>query len=69
MSNFFIKTKFWQALRNSLAVVTGPVTVGIHEMGGADIWVMISGFSGMLGAILSIWMVDHDNNGVVDLFE
>ncbi len=69
MTQIIKKTKFWAMVRNTLAVITGPTTVGLHEFGSADHWVMIAGFSGMLGAILAIWMVDHDNDGIVDIFQ
>lgn len=63
------KTSFWTNVRNSFVMLTGPTTVGLHEFGAADGWIMASGIIGMLGGLLGIWLVDHDNNGVVDLFE
>ena len=62
-------TAFWENVKKTLVTFTGPTVVGFHEFGAADKWVMIAGLVGMLGGMLSIWMTDHNNNGVVDLFE
>lgn len=69
MSKFWTKTRFWENIKRTLATFTGPTMVGLHEFGAADGWMITAGVMGFLGAILSIWMTDNDNNGVVDLFE
>lgn len=69
MSKFWHKTIFWENVKRTLAIFSGPTMVGLHEFGTADKWMMVAGGIGMLGGMLSIWMADHDNNGRIDLFE
>ncbi len=66
---FYKKVIFWENVKRSLATFSGPAVVGINEFGAADKWVVLAGGLAMLGGILAIWMTDHNNNGVVDLFE
>lgn len=67
--SFYKKTIFWENIKRTIATFSGPSVVGLHEFGAADGWVITAGVLAMLGAILSIWMTDNDNDGVVDLFE
>ncbi|HZI24814.1 MAG TPA: hypothetical protein VFD46_07050 [Chryseolinea sp.] len=69
MTPFYHKTKFWVMVRNSLTIFTGPAVLGMHEMGSADVWLRTAGAIGWAGTLLTIWFVDSDNNGTVDLFE
>lgn len=66
---FYKKTAFWNNIRNTIAVFTGPTMIGLHEFGAADVFTIVAGSMGFAGAILSVWVVDHDKNGIVDLFE
>lgn len=66
---FYTKTIFWENLKRTFATFSGPAVVGMHEFGAADGWMLAAGIFSLLGGILSIWMTDQDNNGVVDLFE
>lgn len=69
MSKFWQKTIFWENVKRTLATFSGPTMVGLHEYGTADKWMIIAGGIGMVGGIISIWMTDPNNNGVVDIFE
>lgn len=66
---FYTKTIFWENLKRTLATFSGPTVVGLHEFGAADGWVMFAGLLSMLGGVISIWMTDQDNNGIIDLFQ
>lgn len=66
---FWKKTIFWNSVRNTIAIFTGPTMIGLHEFGAADGFTIAAGCMGFMGAILSVWIVDHDKNGLVDLFE
>lgn len=66
---FYTKTIFWENIKRTLATFSGPTVVGLHEFGAADKWVIAAGVISMLGAMLSIWMTDQNNNGTIDLFE
>lgn len=69
MSKFWRKTIFWENIKRSLAIFTGPTVVTLHEFEAADVWVMVVGAMGFIGGLISVWMTDHDNDGIVDLFE
>lgn len=66
---FYHKTAFWGSVRNTVAIFTGPTMIGLHEFGAADAFTIVAGCMGFLGAILSIWIVDSDKDGLVDLFQ
>lgn len=68
-NKFWKKTAFWGMVRNTIAVFTGPTMIGLHEFGAADVFTIVAGCMGFLGAILSIWIVDNDKDGIVDLFQ
>ena len=68
-NKFWKKTVFWENVKKTIAVFAAPGVVGLHEMGAADHWMIIAGGFSFVGAVLAIWAVDHNNNGVVDLFE
>lgn len=66
---FWKKTLFWENLKRTLATFSGPTVVGLHEFGAADHWMITAAVMSMFGGIISIWMTDHDNDGIIDLFE
>lgn len=66
---FWARTLFWEKVRGTIAMFAAPATASIHMAGGSNFWVGFSGAMGFAGAVLAIWMVDHDKNGIVDLFE
>lgn len=66
---FWTKTIFWENIKRSIAVFTGPTVVTLHELRAADTWIMLAGVLGFLGGLISIWMTDNDKNGTVDLFQ
>jgi len=63
------KTGTWENVKKTIAVFAAPGVVGMHEMGAADHWMLIAGGFSFLGAVLAIWAVDHDKNGIIDIFE
>jgi hypothetical protein len=63
------KTIFWENVKRTIATFTGPTVVGLHEFGAADEWVILAGCLSFAGAILSIWMTDQDNDGIIDMFQ
>lgn len=66
---FYKKTLFWENIKRTLATFTGPTVYGMHELGAADSWMIAAAVMSLLAGVLSIWMTDHNNNGIVDLFE
>lgn len=66
---FWKKTIFWKNMEKTFAMFGGPTTAGLHALNAQDVWVWMAGLSATAGALLAIWMVDHDEDGVVDLFE
>jgi len=66
---FWKKTSFWENVKKTIAVFAAPGVIGLHEMGAADHWMIVAGGFSFIGAVLAIWAVDNDKNGIVDLFE
>lgn len=66
---FYKKTNFWENVKKTIAVFAAPGVVGLHELGAADHWMLVAGFFSFFGAVLAIWCVDNDKNGIVDIFE
>lgn len=69
MSKFWRKTIFWESMQRTMAILAGPTTAGLSAFEAGNGWVWSAGICATLGALLSIWMVDHNKNGIVDLFE
>lgn len=69
MSKFWRKVVFWENMQKTCAVFGGPATAGLSYLEAASGWVWAAGMFATLGALLSIWMVDHNKNGIVDIFE
>lgn len=68
-NKFYKKTLFYENVKKTIAIFGAPGVVGMHELGAADHWMIIAGAFSCIGAILAIWAVDHDKNGIIDLFE
>lgn len=63
------RTIFWENIKKTIAIFAAPGVVGLHEMGASDTLMIIAGGFSFTGAILAIWAVDHDKNGIIDWFE
>jgi len=63
------KVSFWENVKRTIATFSGPTVVGLHEFGAADMYVIAAGVLSMIGAVISIWFSDNNNDGIVDLFE
>ena len=68
-NKFWRKTSFWENIKKTIAVFAAPGVVGLHELNVADIWMVVAAGFSFFGAVLAIWAVDTDKNGIVDLFE
>ena len=66
---FWKMTAFWENIKKTIAIFSGPTVLGLHEFGAADKWMIIAASLGFVGAILSIWIADNNKDGIVDLFE
>lgn len=66
---FWKKTSTWENIKKSIAIFAAPGVVGLHEMGASDKLMIIAGGLSFIGAVLAIWIVDQDKNGIVDIFE
>jgi hypothetical protein len=69
MSKFWRKTLFWENVKKTIAVFAAPGVVGLHKLNVDDCYMYAAGAAALLGAVLAIWCVDNDKNGIVDLFE
>lgn len=69
MSKFWTKTLFWDRVTKTLALFgpSGGVIVGKYT--DDPFWVGVGIVSLLLAGVISIWLTDKDNNGIVDLFE
>lgn len=69
MSKFWIKTLFWDRVKNSLAIFGMPTGALAAYMETNPTYLLISAVSAALIALMAIWFTDHDKNGIIDLFE
>jgi hypothetical protein len=69
MSKFWQKTLFWENVKKTIAVFAAPGVVGLHELEASDGVMFLAGALAFLGAVLAIWAVDNDKDGIVDLFQ
>jgi hypothetical protein len=69
MSKFWKKTIFWENMKKTIAVFAAPGVVGLHSLDVSDIYMYLAGAFSLAGAVLAIWAVDQNKDGIVDLFE
>ena len=69
MSKFWIKTIFWQRLIQTLALLGTPGGILAGHLITDKPLLLIGAACAALSAVLAIWFVDSDKNGIVDLFE
>lgn len=69
MSKFWKKTIFWENMKRTIAVFAAPGVVGLHELDAARGLILAAGALSMIGAVLAIWAVDNNKDGIVDIFE
>lgn len=69
MSKFWKYTTFWDKVIKSLALFGpgGGVVAGKYL--DDPFWIGVGIVSALVAGWLAIWMVDKDNNGIVDIFE
>ena len=63
---FWQRTSFWNKIESSCALA-GSITVGTMAVERVEYkWFLLAGAVGFVGKLLSIWVQDRDNNGVID---
>ena len=69
MRTFYKRTIFWANVTKTLALLgpSGGVVVGKYT--DDPFWVGVGIASLLLAGVISIWLTDKDNNGIIDLFE
>lgn len=69
MRTFWKRTVFWDRVTKSLALFgpSGGVVVGKYTED--PFWTGVGIACLLLAGIISIWLTDKDNNGIIDLFE
>jgi hypothetical protein len=67
--SWYKRTIFWEMVKRTLAVVSGPTVYGLHELAVGDTTMLIAGSVAMIAAVISIWFVDNDSDGIIDLFQ
>lgn len=66
---FYAKTVFWENIKKTLAVFSGPAVFSLHTIGVDEGWMLAGGIIAGITAVLAIWLVDNNNDGVIDLFQ
>lgn len=69
MKRFWHKQVVWDSIIRTCALFGGPTTAGLSYFEAASCWVILSGVISLFGAVLGIWFVDANKNGVTDIFE
>lgn len=67
--SFYKKTIFWQRVRDSLAIFGMPSGALAAYVEMNPTWLLISAISGVLIALIAVWMTDNDKDGTIDLFQ
>lgn len=66
---YYHKTSFWGKVRDSFALF-GTITTGTLAIVQIPYgWIIFSSGMTFLGSLIAIWMVDSDNDGIVDLYD
>jgi len=66
MAKWYQRTSFWNKVESSCALA-GSITVVEMAVEKVDYkWFMLAGAIGFFGKLLSIWIQDRDNDGVID---
>jgi hypothetical protein len=63
------KLSFWVKLRTTIASLGIGSEVFLHFADSTPIWSLIAGFATILGILITVWIEDKNNDGIVDLFE
>lgn len=66
---FWKYSSFWNMTIKTLALLGTPGGIAIAQWQDDPMWLTITGLCAFLSAALGIWMVDKNNNGLVDIFE
>lgn len=66
---FWKKVIFWDRFRNTLALLGAPGGAVAGYVQTDPVWLTVGAVCGFVAAAIAIWMVDKNNNGVVDIFE
>jgi hypothetical protein len=62
-------TQFWEQVKDSVALFTPTAEVIILTAQTNHVWNYINMAAGAIVYLLGKWMVDKDNNGIVDLYQ
>jgi len=60
---------FWTKLKSSIAFGGIGTEFTLFMADSADVWKWIAGGATVLSYLITIWIEDKNNNGIVDLFE
>lgn len=69
MSKFWKYTTFWDKVIKSLALFGTPVGISAGYFQANPTYLFIGGICAFVSAALAIWMVDENNDGLVDIFQ
>jgi len=66
MAKWFQRTSFWNKVESSCALA-GSITVSTMAVEQVDYkWFFLAGAIGFTGKLLSIWIQDKNNDGLID---
>lgn len=66
---FYHKTIFWNSVMDTFMTLSGMSAASLHSLHTDDVWVWLAGACGLIGMIMKAWIKDHNNNGILDIFE
>ena len=66
---WYHKTIFWKATVDTFTGLSGLTAASLHSLHTNDPWIWAAGACGILGLIGQKWVIDHNNNGIIDFFE
>ncbi len=69
MTKLWKKVGFWMKLKVSIASVGIGSEVFMHFADTHPTWKIVAGVGTIVGILISVWIEDKNNDGIVDLFQ
>jgi hypothetical protein len=66
---FYHKTSFWKKLEATFGMLGAATVTGMGVEEVSSVWFVVIGICGIIAKLIFVWIEDHDDNGIVDLFE
>lgn len=66
---WFKRVSFWQKLKATIAGLGISSEITLYMMDSHPAWKVVAAISSVVGMLITTWVEDKDNDGVVDIFQ